>query len=106
MQATPGDVRRGTSVFGEDNVRVLRDLLGYSDDKVNALLATEAFSEFQDGMEQPATPGLAVTTLLEHGTILSWDNDYRALPQQVAERNQSWRRERGLAEIRLDGRDD
>src|SRR5262249_32698407 len=71
MQATPGDVRRGTSVFGEDNVRVLRDLLGYSDDKVNALLATEAFSEFQDGMEQPATPGLAVTTLLEHGTILS-----------------------------------
>jgi len=106
MQATPGDVRRGTSTFGEDNVRVLRDLLGYSADKVNALLATEAFSELQDSIERPATPGLSVTTMLEQGTILSWDDDYRALPQQVAERNERWRRERGLPEIRLDGRDD
>ena len=70
------------------------------------LLATEAFSELQDGMERPATPGLSVTTMLEHGTILSWDDDYRALPRQVAERNQRWRREHGLPEIRLDGRDD
>ena len=101
MQATPGDIRRGTSTFGEDNVRVLRDLLGYSDDKVRALLATEAFSELQDGMERPATPGLPVATMLEQGTILSWDDDYRALPLQVAERNQRWRREHGLPEILL-----
>src|SRR5439155_1049461 len=74
MQATPGDIRRGTSTFGEDNVRVLRDLLGYSDDKVRALLATEAFSELQDGMERPATPGVSVATMLEQGTILSWDD--------------------------------
>jgi crotonobetainyl-CoA:carnitine CoA-transferase CaiB-like acyl-CoA transferase len=106
MQATPGDIRRGTSTFGEDNVRVLRDLLGYDDDTVAALLATEAFSERQDSMEQPATPGLPVATMLEQGTILSWDSDYRVLPQQVAESNQSWRREHGLPEIRLDGRDD
>jgi crotonobetainyl-CoA:carnitine CoA-transferase CaiB-like acyl-CoA transferase len=106
MQATPGDIRRGTSTFGEDNVRVLRDLLGYDDDKVKALLATEAFSDLQDSMEQPATPGLPVATMLEQGTILSWDSDYRALPQQVAASNQSWRREHGLPEIRLDGRDD
>jgi crotonobetainyl-CoA:carnitine CoA-transferase CaiB-like acyl-CoA transferase len=106
MHATPGDIRRGTSTFGEDNVRVLRDLLGYGDDKVGALLATEAFSELQDGMERPATPGLSVATMLEQGTILSWDDDYRALPLQVAERNQRWRREHGLPEIRLDGRDD
>lgn len=106
MEATPGDIRRGTSTYGEDNVRVLRDLLGYDDDKVKALLATEAFSEFQDSMDQPATPGLPVATMLEHGTILSWDDDYRVLPLQVAERNRSWRRERGLPEIRLDGRDD
>jgi len=38
MQATPGDVRRGTSTFGEDNERVLRDLLGYDSEKVKALL--------------------------------------------------------------------
>ncbi len=106
MQATPGDVRRGTSYFGEDNVRVLRDLLGYGDDKVSALVATEAFSEFQDGMDRPTTPGLPIETMLEQGTILSWDDDYRALPLQVAERNQHWRRAHGLAEIRLDGRDD
>jgi hypothetical protein len=85
---------------------VLRDLLGYGDDKVRALLATEAFSEFQDGMDRPTSPGLPIETMLEQGTILSWDDDYRALPLQVAERNQQWRREHGLPEVRLDGRDD
>jgi crotonobetainyl-CoA:carnitine CoA-transferase CaiB-like acyl-CoA transferase len=105
MQATPGDVRRGTSTFGEDNVRVLRDLLGYDDDKVKALLETEAFSDVQDSMEQPASPGLPVATMLERGIILSWDDDYRTLPLQVAERNQRWRRERGMPEIQL-GRND
>ncbi len=38
MQATPGDIRRGTSTFGEDNERVLQDLLGYDTEKVKALL--------------------------------------------------------------------
>ena len=38
MQATPGDIRRGTSTFGEDNERVLQDLLGYDPEKVKALL--------------------------------------------------------------------
>jgi len=104
MQATPGDVRRGTSTFGEDNERVLRDLLGYDEEKVKALLATDAFSDVQDGLQKPSAPGLPVETLLERGAILSYDEDYRALPAQVAERNQRWRREHGLPEIRLDGR--
>jgi hypothetical protein len=73
---------------------------------VRALLATEAFSDLQDGMERPTTPGLPVATMLEQGTILSWDDDYRALPLQVAESNERWRREHGLPAIRLDGRDD
>jgi hypothetical protein len=38
--------------------------------------------------------------------ILSWDDDYRLLPTQVAERNQRWRHDHGLPEVRLDGRDD
>jgi hypothetical protein len=57
-------------------------------------------------MEQPASPGLPVATMLERGIILSWDDDYRALPLEVAERNQRWRREHGLPEIQLDGRND
>ncbi len=38
--------------------------------------------------------------------ILSWDDDYRKLPAQVAERNQRWRRAHALPDVRLDGRDD
>jgi crotonobetainyl-CoA:carnitine CoA-transferase CaiB-like acyl-CoA transferase len=106
MQATPGDVRRGTSTFGEDNERVLRDVLGYDADKVKALLESEALSDVADGLEKPATPGVPVSTLLERGMILSWDDDYRRLPARVAERNQQWRRQHGLPQVRLDGRDD
>ena len=106
MQATPGDIRRGTSTFGEDNERVLRDLLGYEPEKVKVLVSGEAFADVADGLDKPATPGVPVTMMLERGTILSWDEDYRALPAQVAQRNQRWRREHGLPEIRLDGRDD
>ncbi len=106
MQATPGDIRRGTSTFGEDNERVLRDLLGYDLEKVNALLSSEAFSDVADGLEKPATPGVPVATMLEGGTILSWDDGYLVLPSQVAERNQRWRRQHGLPDVCLDGRDD
>jgi hypothetical protein len=105
MQATPGDIRRGTSTFGEDNERVLRDLLGYDSEKVKALLSSEAFSDVADGLEKPATPGVPVATMLERGTILSWDDDYRVLPSQVAHLNQRWRREHGLPDVCLDGRD-
>jgi crotonobetainyl-CoA:carnitine CoA-transferase CaiB-like acyl-CoA transferase len=107
MQTTPGDVRRGTSNFGEDNERILRDLLGYDDGKINELLrSTDAFSDIAEGLQQPATLGLPVSTLLARAMILSWDDDYRDLPQEVAERNQLWRREHGLPEIRLDGREE
>jgi crotonobetainyl-CoA:carnitine CoA-transferase CaiB-like acyl-CoA transferase len=106
MQRTPGDVRRGTSTFGEDNERVLRDLLGYEPEKVKELLSGEAFSDVADGLQKPATPGVPATTLLERGMILSWDEDYLQLPGEVAERNQQWRRQHGLPELRLDGRDD
>lgn len=41
---------------------------------------------------------MPVETMLEQGLILSWDDDYRSLPGDVAERNQRWRREEGLAE--------
>jgi crotonobetainyl-CoA:carnitine CoA-transferase CaiB-like acyl-CoA transferase len=106
MQSTPGDVRRGTSTFGEDNERVLRDLLGYEPDRVKSLLSTDAFSDVADGLQKPATPGLPAATMLERGMILSWDDDYRVLPAQVAERNQRWRRQHDLPDVRLDGRDD
>jgi len=106
MQATPGDVRRGTSTFGEDNERVLRDVLGYDLDQVKALLASDAFSDVADGLEKPAAPGVPVETMLERGMILSWDDDYRVLPAQVAQRNQRWRREHSLKEVCLDGRPD
>jgi crotonobetainyl-CoA:carnitine CoA-transferase CaiB-like acyl-CoA transferase len=106
MQATPGDIRRGPSTFGEDNERVLRDLLGYGPEKVKALRAGEAFSEVADGLEKPAIPGVPVATMLERGMILSWDNDYRDLPRQVAARNQRWRREHALPDVCLDGRGD
>jgi len=106
MAATPGDVRRGTSTFGEDNERVLRDLLGYDTERVKSLLSGDAFSDVADGLEKPATPGVPVDTMLERGMILSWDDDYRALPAHVAERNRRWRREHGLPDVRLDGRDD
>jgi crotonobetainyl-CoA:carnitine CoA-transferase CaiB-like acyl-CoA transferase len=106
MQRTPGDVRRGTSTFGEDNERVLRDLLGYDPDKVKELLSSEALSDVADGLQKPATPGVPVAALLERGMILSWDNDYLQLPAQVAQRNQQWRRDHDLPEVRLDGRDD
>jgi hypothetical protein len=71
---------------------------------VAALLGTEAFSDVQDSMEQPSSPGLPAATMLERGIILSWDDDYRTLPLEIAERNQRWRREQGLPEIPLDGR--
>jgi crotonobetainyl-CoA:carnitine CoA-transferase CaiB-like acyl-CoA transferase len=106
MQATPGDVRRGTSTFGEDNERVLRDLLGYDPEKVKALLSSDAFSDVADGLEKPSAPGVPVATMLERGTILSWDDDYRVLPSQVAQSNQRWRREHALPDVRLDGRAD
>jgi crotonobetainyl-CoA:carnitine CoA-transferase CaiB-like acyl-CoA transferase len=106
MQTTPGDVRRGTSTFGEDNERVLREILGYDSEKVKALLSGETFSDVADGLAKPAAPGLPVATMLERGTILSWDDDYRTLPSQVAERNQRWRREHDLPETCLDGRVD
>jgi crotonobetainyl-CoA:carnitine CoA-transferase CaiB-like acyl-CoA transferase len=106
MDATPGEIRRGTSTFGEDNERVLRDLLDYDSEKVKALLSSEVFSDVADGLEKPATPGVPVAVMLERGTILSWDDDYRALPSQAAQRNQRWRRAHGLPDIRLDGRDD
>jgi hypothetical protein len=106
MQATPGDVRRGTSTFGEDNERVLQDLLGYDTEKVKALLSSETFSDVADGLQKPAAPGLPVATMLERGMILSWDDDYRKLPVQVAERNRRWRRAHALPDVRLDGRDD
>jgi hypothetical protein len=44
--------------------------------------------------------------MLQRGTILSWDEDYRVLPAQVAERNQRWRRRHALPDICLDGRAD
>ena len=106
MDATPGDIRRGTSTFGEDNERVLRDLLGYDAERVKALLASEAFSDVADGLAKPASPGVPVDTMLQRGTILSWDDDYRALPAEVAERNQQWRRRHALPEVCLDGRAD
>jgi crotonobetainyl-CoA:carnitine CoA-transferase CaiB-like acyl-CoA transferase len=106
MQVTPGDIRRGTSTFGEDNERVLRDLLGYDPEKVKALLSSEAFSDVADGLEKPSAPGVPIATMVERGTILSWDDDYRALPLQVAQSNQRWRREHALPEVRLDGRAD
>ena len=104
MQATPGDVRRGTSTFGEDNERVLRDLLRYDPEKVNTLLSSEVFSDVADGLEKPAAAGVPVSTLLERGAILSWDDDYRVLPSQVGERNQRWRHQQGLPDVCLDGR--
>jgi hypothetical protein len=106
MQVTPGDIRRGTSTFGEDNERVLRDLLSYDPGKVKTLLSSEAFSDVADGLEKPSAPGVPVATMLERGTILSWDDDYRFLPLEVAQSNQRWRREHALPEIRLDGRAD
>ena len=59
-----------------------------------------------DGLEKPATPGLPVATMLQRGTILSWDDDYRLLPSQVARRNQRWRRQHDLPTVPLDGRAD
>jgi crotonobetainyl-CoA:carnitine CoA-transferase CaiB-like acyl-CoA transferase len=106
MQATPGDIRRGTSTFGEDNERVLRDLLGYDPAKVRTLLSGEAFSDVADGLQKPSAPGVPVATMLERGTILSWDDDYRVLPFEVAQSNQRWRREHALPEVCLDGRAD
>ncbi|SDH70533.1 CoA transferase [Pseudonocardia oroxyli] len=104
MSRTPGDVRRGASTFGEDNERVLRDVLGYDPARVKNLLMTDAFSDIQDGLQKPSSPGLSVETMLEQGLILSWDEDYRALPEKVAARNQQWRRANGLPEMRIDGR--
>ena len=49
---------------------------------------------------------LPVATMLERHTILSWDDDYRALPAQVAKRNQRWRRAHDLPDVCLDGRAD
>ena len=106
MQATPGDIRRGTSTFGEDNERVLRDLLGYDPEKVKALLSARRSPTWRTVSRSRPPPELPVATMLERGTILSWDDDYRLLPSQVAERNQRWRREHGLPEICLDGRAD
>jgi crotonobetainyl-CoA:carnitine CoA-transferase CaiB-like acyl-CoA transferase len=106
LHGTPGDVERGTSVFGEDNERVLRDLLGYDADKIASLLAGTAFSDRQDGLQKPSVPTAPIETLLERGAILSWDDDYRSFPARVAERNQRWRAEHGLPPKRLDGRDD
>jgi crotonobetainyl-CoA:carnitine CoA-transferase CaiB-like acyl-CoA transferase len=106
MQGTPGDVRRGTSTFGEDNERVLRDVLRYDPETVKALLSSDVFSDVADGLQKPASPGVPVATMLERGTILSWDDDYRALPSQVAARNQRWRRAHGLPDVCLDGRGD
>jgi hypothetical protein len=106
MTATPGDVERGTSVFGEDNERVLRDLLGYDAAKVEALLATDAFSTIQDGLQKPDQATLPIEMLLERGAILSWDDEYRSIPTEVARANQRWREARGLPPKRLDGRDD
>jgi crotonobetainyl-CoA:carnitine CoA-transferase CaiB-like acyl-CoA transferase len=106
MQATPGDVRRGTSTFGEDNERVLRDLLRYNPDKVKMLLSSEAFSDVADGLESPTSPGVPVATMLQRGTILSWDDDYIVLPSQVAERNQRWRHLHSLPDVCFDGRAD
>jgi crotonobetainyl-CoA:carnitine CoA-transferase CaiB-like acyl-CoA transferase len=106
MTATPGDVERGTSVFGEDNERVLRDLLGYGAEKVEALLASGAFSTLQDGLQKPDQATLPIEMLLERGAILSWDDGYRSIPAEVARANQRWRGMRGLAPKRFDGRDD
>jgi len=106
MTATPGDVERGTSVFGEDNQRVLRDLLGYDAEKVAALLATDAFSTLQDGLQKPDQATLPIEMLLERGAILSWDDAYRSIPGEVAEANRRWRKTRGLPPKRYDGRDD
>lgn len=106
MEATPGDIRRGTSTFGEDNERVLRDLLGYDPEKVKTLLSSQAFSDVADGLEKPAAPGLSVATMLERGTILSCDDDYRLLPSEVARRNQRWRRQHDLPDVCLDRRAD
>lgn len=105
MQATPGDVERGTSVFGEDNSRVLSGILGYDADKVDALLATDAFADAQDGLQKPSDPSVPVETMLERGTILSWDDEYRALPEKIAASNQRWRHDHGLPPKHLDGRD-
>jgi crotonobetainyl-CoA:carnitine CoA-transferase CaiB-like acyl-CoA transferase len=106
MSATPGDVERGTSVFGEDNERVLRDLLGYDAGKVEALLATDAFSTVQDGLQKPEQATLPIPMLLERGSILSWDDQYRSIPGEVARANRRWREARGLLPKRFDGRDD
>jgi crotonobetainyl-CoA:carnitine CoA-transferase CaiB-like acyl-CoA transferase len=106
MSATPGDVERGTSVFGEDNERVLCELLGYERAKVEALLATDAFSTIQDGLQKPEQATLPIEMLLERGAILSWDDEYRSIPTEVARANQRWREARGLAPKRFDGRDD
>jgi crotonobetainyl-CoA:carnitine CoA-transferase CaiB-like acyl-CoA transferase len=106
LTATPGDVERGTSVFGEDNERVLRDLLGYDAARVEALLATGAFSTLQDGLQKPDKATLPIETLLERGAILSWDDAYRSIPAEVARANQRWRELRGLPPKRFDGRDD
>jgi CoA-transferase family III len=106
MQETPGDVRRGPSTVGEDNERVLRDVLGYEPDKVKALLTGDTFSEVADGLQKPTSPGLPVATMLERGTILSADDDYRELPSRVAERNRRWRQANDLPDVLIDGRTD
>jgi crotonobetainyl-CoA:carnitine CoA-transferase CaiB-like acyl-CoA transferase len=106
MTATPGDVERGTSVFGEDNERVLRELLGYDAEKVEALLATDAFSTMQDGLQKPDRASLPVEMLLERGAILSWDDEYRSIPAEIAQANRRWRQLHDLPPKRFDGRDD
>ncbi|MGE0878830.1 MAG: CoA transferase [Acidimicrobiia bacterium] len=104
MQTTPGDVERGPSVFAEDTEMVMRELLGYGDDKIAELLASPTFPTVQDGLQKPSAPGLPVETLLERGAILSWDEDYKKIPARVGESNQRWRSANGLAPKRLDGR--
>ncbi|MGE0385359.1 MAG: CoA transferase [Gammaproteobacteria bacterium] len=104
LQATPGDVRRGISNFGEDNERVLRELLGYDAARVKRVLDSGVMSGEQGGLQAPTSPGLPVQVQLERGYLLSWDADYKKLPAAVARRNQRWRRRHGLPPIRLDGR--
>ena len=105
MQATPGDIRRGTSTFGEDNERVLRDLLGYDPEKVNTLLSSEVFSDVADGLEKPATPGVhAPPARTRHDPQLG-----RRLPRApfAGRRAQPAMATRaGLPDVCLDGRAD
>ena len=49
LSATPGHVRKAAPCLGEDTLTILADFLGYDDDEIGQLLATEAVEINLDG---------------------------------------------------------